>query len=216
MDLPEAVESLPAFSALAANVHGGSGKSKKKKKKRNKKGKGKGRKLDGGETGEDSTPARPCDPLPDCRRAQLVDYLQPISTMLDARTITSRDPPPVDTGSEYDAHGRNGSEAPKVPPSRAYDGTLADFMGLALVGHFARRLPRTLAALFDDFECHPPDKLASALAEALTSKVDMALDGVGQGVGEERGGDAMDCVPTAVDKPSASGERDECTLGRHF
>lgn len=71
--------------------------------------------------------------------------------------------------------------------SRAYDGTLADFMGLALVEHFAARLPRTLGALFEDFECHPPDALTAALTETPTS-ASCAATGGAVAVGNEAGG----------------------------
>eukprot|EP00903_Cladosiphon_okamuranus_P005355 g5350.t1 len=164
MDLPEAPESLQAFLSLDASEVGdasGDGYDSKGKK-----GKGKGKRKKRKRKGKDTAPTRPSDPLPDCRRNRLVDYLQPISTMLDACTVTK--PPPVDDGG---GRGGGGTSADgdktkgtgKGSQSRAYDGTLADFMGLALVEHFAERLPRTLAALFEDFECHPPDALTAAL-----------------------------------------------------
>lgn len=155
MDLPDAPGSLAAFSALAMSggvsnyKKGSKGKGKAKGKKRRRKDSGR---TDGGNATE-----RPSDPLPDIRRILLVDYLQPISTMLDACTVT-RAPASNDSSG---VAGTKGGQA------RAYDGTLADFMGLALVKHFASRLPRTLAALFEDFECHPPDSLAAALEGTL-------------------------------------------------
>ncbi|CAN0327888.1 unnamed protein product, partial [Ectocarpus sp. 12 AP-2014] len=165
MDLPETPDSLVAFSSLAAGEMGDPTDDKGRKSKG--KGKRKKRKRKGGP----STPARPSDPLPNCRRMRLVDYLQPISTMLDACTVT-KPPPPTDDGGGTKVDGRVGKA--KGFESRAYDGTLADFMGLALVEHFAARLPRTLGALFDDFECHPPDALTALLTGAPPS--DSCLD----------------------------------------
>ncbi|CAM9580439.1 unnamed protein product [Ectocarpus fasciculatus] len=89
MDLPETPDSLAAYSSLAAGEMGDPTDDKGRKSKG--KGKRKKRKRKGGP----STPARPSDPLPDCRRMRLVDYLQPISTMLDACTVTK--PPPLPT-----------------------------------------------------------------------------------------------------------------------
>ncbi|CBJ27269.1 expressed unknown protein [Ectocarpus siliculosus] len=165
MDLPETPDSLVAFSALASGEMGDPTDDKGRKSKG--KGKRKKRKRKGGP----SIPARPSDPLPDCRRMRLVDYLQPISTMLDACTVT-KPPPPPDDGGRAKVDGGVGKT--KGFESRAYDGTLADFMGLALVEHFAARLPRTLGALFDDFECHPPDALTTVLTGAPPS--DSCLD----------------------------------------
>lgn len=202
MDLPEAPESLAAFSALAAGEEeDGSGDAKggKSKKGRGKKGKGKGKKRGrkGGAGGADDkpeTPKRPSDPLPDCRRTRLVDYLQPISTMLDACTFTK--PPPLDEGGDDggggggDAKvdgGKAGGGRGKGFQPRAYDGTLADFLGLALVEHFAARLPRTLAALFEDFECHPPEVLTAALTETPTTTGCTAAGGAAA-TGNDAGG----------------------------
>lgn len=168
MDLPETPDSLVAFSALAAGEMGDPIDDKGRKSKG--KGKRKKRKRKDGP----STPARPSDPLPDCRRMRLVDYLQPISTMLDACTVT-KPPPPPDDGGGTKVDGGVGKT--KGFESRAYDGMLADFMGLALVEHFAARLPRTLGALFDDFECHPPDALTAVLTGAPPS--DSCLDACG-------------------------------------
>ncbi|CAN0477615.1 unnamed protein product [Ectocarpus sp. 12 AP-2014] len=164
MDLPETPDSLVAFSSLAAGEMGDptDGKGRKSKGKGKGKGKRKKRKRKDGP----STPARPSDPLPDCRRMRLVDYLQPISTMLDACTVT-KPAPPTDDGGGTKVDGGVGKT--KGFESRAYDGTLTDFMGLALVEHFAARLPRTLGALFDDFECHPPDALTAVLTGAPPS-----------------------------------------------
>lgn len=173
MDLPETSDSLVAFSTLAAMETTENAKSKKSK------GKGKKRKRGrkGGPTDEPSAPTRPSDPLPDCRRTRLVDYLQPISTMLDACTVTK--PPPADDNSRGGASvagdSTTGKKAKKGFQSRAYDGTLADFMGLALVEHFAPRLAVTLGALFEDFECHPPDSLTAALAGTSTSDSGVAI-----------------------------------------
>lgn len=164
MDLPEAPESLKAFSSLAASEMGDSSGDANDSKSKKGKGKGKRKKR----KRKESAPAltRPSDPLPDCRRTRLVDYLQPISTMLDACTVTR--PPPVDDGGGGGASADGDKAKGKGAQSRAYDGTLADFMGLALVEHFRDRLPRTLAALFDDFECHPPDALTAALTGTPT------------------------------------------------
>lgn len=179
MDLPDAPESLEVFSSLAASKVGDtSGDAKKSKGK----GKRKKRKR------KESAPTRPSDPLPDCQRARLVDYLQPISTMLDACTVTK--PPPVDDNDGGGAAGVDGDKVggkTKGSQSRAYDGTLSDFMGLALVEHFAERLPRTLGALFDDFECHPPDALTAALTGAPSS-TDCSVTGGTVAMGNEAGG----------------------------
>lgn len=98
MDLPETPESLAAFSSLAASETGdASGDAKHGKSKKGKgKGRGKKRRREGSRTDESGAPTRPSDPLSDCRRTRLVDYLQPISTMLDACTVTK--PPPLDDG----------------------------------------------------------------------------------------------------------------------
>lgn len=178
MDLPETPASLAAFSSLAA------GEMRKGKKGKGKKGKGKKRRREGGKTDEPGAPTRPSDPLPDCRRTRLVDYLQPISTMLDARTVTNL--PPLDDGSNGGGGSNVGCKT-RGFQSRAFDGTLADFMGLALVEHFASRLPRTLGALFEDFECHPPDALTAALTGAPTS-ASCAATGGAVAVGSEAGG----------------------------
>ncbi|CAN0091694.1 unnamed protein product [Scytosiphon promiscuus] len=169
MDLPESSDSLVAFCSLAANETTDNDNAKTKKGK-SKKGKKKKRQRKGGGEGEPSTLKRPSDPLPDCRRTRLVDYLQPISTMLDACTVT-KPPPPDDSSGGAGGAGNStaGDKSNKGFQSRAYDGTLADFMGLALVEHFAPRLAATLGALFDDFECHPPDSLTAALAGGATS-----------------------------------------------
>lgn len=186
MDLPEAPESLQAFFSLAASEMGdasGDGNDSKSKKGKSK-GKRKKRKR------KDTAPTRPSDPLPDCRRTRLVDYLQPISTMLDACTVTK--PPPVDDGGGGDgtsADADKGKTTGKGSQSRAYDGTLADFMGLALVEHFAERLPRTLAALFEDFECHPPEALTAALTGTGTpSSARCSAAGGAVAAGSEAGG----------------------------
>jgi len=139
--LPSILPSLPPGRPRA-----GLGKGKK--------GKGKKRGRKGGGADTPGTPTRPSDPLPDRRRTRLVDYLQPISTMLDACTFTK--PPPLneeDGGGDAKVDGgkAEGGKGKGFQP-RAYDGTLADFLGLALVEHFAARLPRTLAALFGSKE----------------------------------------------------------------
>lgn len=209
MDLPEAPASLAAFSCLATSgtdmVDGDVRKSSKNKKR---KGKGKRRPSKGKGADESSAPVRPSDPLPDNRRTRLVDYLQPISTMLDACTVTTVPAPTIEDG---DANGvaRSGGRAFK---SRAYDGTLTDFLGLALVEHFASRLPRTLAALFEDFECHPPNTLAAALANTPTIDSGMALDTIGatdKGVGSEpsKGSSAgMEAASRTVEDLSKAGK----------
>lgn len=178
MDLPETPESLAAFSSLAA------GEMRKSKKGKGK-GKGKKRRREGGKTDESGTPIRPSDPLPDCRRARLVDYLQPISTMLDACTVT-KPPPLLDDGATGGGGSKVGDKT-KGFQSRAFDGTLADFLGLALVEHFASRLPRTLGALFEDFEYHPPDALTAALTGTPRS-VSCASAGGANAAGNEAGG----------------------------
>lgn len=188
MDLPEAPASLAAFSALATSgtetLDGDVRKSSK-----NKKGKGKGKRRARKGKGADESPApvRPSDPLPDSRRTRLVDYLQPISTMLDACTVTTAPAPTPNEDGDANGGARSGGGA-SVFQSRAYDGTLTDFLGLALVENFASRLPRTLAALFEDFECHPPNTLAAALAKTPAIDGGMAEDtagAVGNGVGSE-------------------------------
>lgn len=182
MDLPEAPESLNAFASLVASEMGDAsgdasdGKGKRGKGKSKGKGKRKKRKR------KEAAPTRPSDPLPDCRRTRLVDYLQPISTMLDACTVTK--PPPVDDGGG--GASTDGDKA-KGAQSRAYDGTLADFMGLALVEHFAERLPRTLSALFEDFERHPPDALTAALT-GTSSSAGRSATGGAVAAGNEAGG----------------------------
>ena len=216
MDLADAPESLAAFSVLAAcETEGGGGgdakggKSKKGKGKKGKKGKKGGRKA--------SPPERPSDPLPDCRRTRLVDYLQPISTMLDACTFT-KPPPPLDDGGGDGGGGANvgggraaGGKGKGFQP-RAYDGTLADFLGLALVEHFAARLPRTLSALFEDFECHPPEALAAALAGTTTivgctAAGGAVADGNGAGGGGSKEADTVvagaSCGPPAEGRSAA-------------
>lgn len=192
MDLLEAPESVAAFSALAASAgqdaDDGGRSSKGKKGKWKRKGKGKKRGRKGGGQDGDSGAARPSDPLPACTRARLVDFLQPISTMLDARTVT-RAPSTDDGGAVNGGGGGNGGSQ-----SRAYDGTLADFMSLALVEHFQVPLPKTLVALFDDFEYHPPDALAAALGGTLSGGGDAAAgsdrkSGTDIDVGAQRGKD---------------------------
>lgn len=175
MDLPETPNSLAAFASLAAGEMGDLTDDKGRKSKG--KGKRKKRKRKDGP----STPARPSDPLPDCRRMRLVDYLQPISTMLDACTVTKPPPPPDDSGG---TNVDGGVGKTKGFEFRAYDGTLSDFMGLALVEHFATRLPRTLGALFEDFECHPPDALTAVLTGAPPSDGCVDTGGAIAGGGE--------------------------------
>lgn len=190
MDLPESPESLNAFSSLAASETGdasgdaiGGVKSKKGKDKRKRR-----RRKE-----KESAPKRPSDPLPACRRARLVDYLQPISTMLDACTVTK--PPPVnDDGGGASADG----DKAKGSQSRAYDGTLADFMGLALVEHFAERLPRTLGALFEDFERHPPPALTAALTGTPSSAGRLATGGAVAAGNEAGGGASKDETDTVL------------------
>lgn len=178
MDLPDAPSSLTAFSSLSASEMGDASGDANDSKSKKGKGKGKGKKR----KRKESAPIRPSDPLPDSRRARLVDYLQPISTMLDACTVT-KPPPADDGGSGPSADGDKG----KGSQSRAYDGTLADFMGLALVEHFAERLPRTLGALFEDFERHPPDALTAALT-GTPSSVSCSVTGGAVAAGSEAGG----------------------------
>lgn len=202
MDLPDTVESLAAFSALStsgaeeASSDGRDGKGKKGKGK----GKGKKRRCKGSGTDDNGAPVRPCDPLPDGRRARLVDYLQPISTMLDACTVTRA---PHGGGGRVDAGG--GSGGSKGFQSRAYDGTLADFMGLALVEHFALRLPRTLAALFEDFECLPPDALAGALSRTSPSGSHATTGNTG-GVGKDTGAQSGKESTAVVERASCVAE----------
>lgn len=159
MGLPDTPESRAAFAALARSGAGcdGGGKDGKKSKKSKKKRKQK-QESRGAESG-DGAPVRPVDPLPDARRNLLESYLQPISTMLDACTIMPAQSSTGDTAKSGDGRATN-------LETRAFNGTLADFMTLALVEHFATRLPRTLLALFDDFERPPPDALTAALSEA--------------------------------------------------
>lgn len=184
MDLPEAPESsLKAFSSLAASEMGDASGDASDSKSKKGKGKGKGKRKK--RRRKETAPTRPCDPLPDCRRARLVDYLQPISTMLDACTVTK--PPQVDDGGGGGASADGEKAKGKGTQSRAYDGTLADFMGLALVEHFCERLPRTLAALFEDFERHPPDALTAALTGTPTS-AGGATAGGAVAAGSEAGG----------------------------
>lgn len=199
MDLPETPESVTAFVALATSGTGQANGEAQPGKVKKGKGKGKGKKRrrkDSGDACEERAPVRPSDPLPDYRRTRLVDYLQPISTMLDACTVTGA--PPADDGGCGGGTG-NGFH------SRAYDGTLSDFMGLSLVAHFASRLPRTLAALFEDFELHPPDALAATLGESQGSDHQGPSRGGGGGTGEAAGsgpcreanstvGDSTSCV----------------------
>lgn len=206
MDLPETPESAKAFSSLAASEMGdasGDGKDGKDGKGKNGKGKGKGKRKRRQQ--KESAPTRPSDPLPDCRRARLVDYLQPISTMLDACTVTS--PPPVDDGSGGGGASVNGDKVggkTKGSQSRAYDGTLADFMGLALVEHFAERLARTLGALFEDFERHPPDALTAALTGTLTSAGCSATVGAVAAGNEAGGGPSKETGSVLGDAPLAA------------
>lgn len=220
MDLPDIPEALAVFAALAtsrAAAAGGEddcshrgGKGKKGK------GKGKGkRKRKGGGKDDDSAPIRPCDPLPAVRRMRLESLLQPISTMLDACTVTRAVPAAGDVGGAGGGGDDGGTNAQSGGTAngfhvRAYDGTLADFMGFALVEHFASRLPRTLAALFEDFERHPPDLLTAALAAASCSApsggcaaVAVAGDG---GQAEEKTGRTKEAAPPGVDvgEPAAA------------
>lgn len=192
MDLADTPESTAAFAALARSGTGSSneegdrsGKSKKGKDKKGKKGKRKKKARGGGCSDRDSAPVRPADPLPDARRARLESYLQPISTMLDACTVMRAPPPSSDIdnngnrtslGGGSDRGSGGGSTTNGFHP-RAYDGTLADFMELALVEHFASKLPRTLLALFDDFERDPPDSL-TALAKASLNTSQIATKNV--------------------------------------
>ena len=209
MDLPEAPASLAAFSALATSgtetVDGDVRKSSKKKK-----GKGKARARKGSGADESSAPVRPSDPLPAYRRTRLVDYLQPISTMLDACTVTTASAPI--TNEDADANSASRSGGTSAFQSRAYDGTLTDFLGLALVEHFASRLPRTLAALFEDFECHPPNTLAAALAKTPTIEGGMAVDtagaaGKGEGSEPSKGSSAgVESGSRTAEDPSTSGK----------
>ncbi|CAM9540691.1 unnamed protein product, partial [Hapterophycus canaliculatus] len=181
MDLPETSVSQVAFSSLAGNEASEATEDAKRKKNKGSKDKGKGKKRKRGRKGSGmdkvSSLTRPSDPLPDRRRTRLVDYLQPISTMLDACTVTNR--PTADdstggAGGAGDSAAGSKSNNKKGFQPRAYDGTLADFMGLALVEHFSPRLAATLGALFEDFECHPPDSLTAALGRASTSDGGMA------------------------------------------
>lgn len=252
MDLPDTPETLEVFSALATSRTGtdetpddnedtGSkdkGKKKKKKKRKRKRAKD-----------DDSAPIRPCDPLPTARRTRLESFLQPISTMLDACTVTRAVPPAGDVGGGgggdggTNAQSGGGVVANGFHP-RAYDGTMADFMGLGLVEHFAARLPRTLAALFEDFERHPPETLMAALAsasaastsataesscapsgdsaaatEATAARVDEVGDESRKDEGAGRGKEAAPPVMPVVE-PAATfaGESDIrfASLGRHF
>ncbi|CAM9648793.1 unnamed protein product, partial [Laminaria digitata] len=220
MDLPEAPASLAAFSALATSttetVDGNGRKNSKSKNGRKGKGKRKRRARKGSGVDESSAPVRPSDPLPDSRRTRLVDYLQPISTMLDACTVTTAPAPTTNEGGDGNDGARSGGGTSSFQ-SRAYDGTLTDFLGLALVEHFASRLPHTLAALFEDFECHPPKTLAAALAETPTIDggggvaVDTAGAAAGkEGVGSEpskgSGSTGMEAASRAVEDPGAGNE----------
>lgn len=175
MDLPDIPEAVAAFSALA--TAGAGGKNLGDKDNKEEKGKGKAnrkrKRKSGGGKDKDSDPIRPSDPLPDARRTRLGSFLQPISTMLDSCTVTRATIPAGDGagGAGNGGRGVNSSRNEVTNASnssRAYDGTLADFMGLALVEHFASRIPRTLSALFDDFERLPPDSLTAALTKSST------------------------------------------------
>lgn len=198
MDLPETPQSLTAFTALATSGTGkanGEPRSSKGKKSKGK-GKGKKRRRRDSDAREEQAPVRPSDPLPDYRRTRLVDYLQPISTMLDACTVTGA--PPADDG----GGGVNGGGgAANGFNSRAYDGTLSDFMELSLVAHFASRLPRTLSALFDDFERHPPDTLVAALDDTQGSEHQGPSREAG-GVGEAAGAGCCREADTVIDSAS--------------
>lgn len=205
MDLPETPQSLTAFTALATSGTGKANGEPRSSKGKKGKGKGKRRRRRDSDACEEQAPVRPSDPLPDYRRARLVDYLQPISTMLDACTVTEA--PPADDGGGGAASGFS---------SRAYDGTLSNFMELSLVAHFASRLPRTLSALFDDFERHPPDALAAALDDTQGSEHQGPSRGAG-GVGETAGAGCcreadtlIDSTSYAVKEPAREGRTRSC------
>ncbi|CAM9348633.1 unnamed protein product [Ascophyllum nodosum] len=182
MDLPDTPESIAVFTSLEASGRdkmmddaGAGGDDSKSGKV---KGKGKKRRRKSKKQDQTGAPVRPSDPLPDHRRARLVDLLQPISTLLESRTIVGARFASDEGAAEAVAvgGGTNGSR------SRAYDGTLADFMGLALVKNFGPQLPRTLLALYEDFEYHPPDALAAMVAGACQGEAD-AVDAVESRVG---------------------------------
>lgn len=211
MDLPEAPASLAAFSALATSgTETLDGDVRKNSKSKKGKGKGKRRARKGKGADESSAPVRPSDPLPDYRRTRLVDYLQPISTMLDACTVTTAPAPTTNEDGDANGGARSGGGTSAFQ-SRAYDGTLTDFLGLALVENFASRLPRTLAALFEDFECHPPNTLAAALAKTPATDGGIAEDtagALGTGVGSEpsKGSIAeMEGAARTAEDPSKAG-----------
>lgn len=193
MDLPDNPESAAVFSALEA-----SGRDKIAGESRAEKGKGKGkgkrrRRKDGGQK-QTGAPQRPSDPFPDHRRARLVDLLRPISTLLDTHAIV--DAPLVRDGAAAEGSG-GGTDRSR---SRAYDGTIADFMGFALTENFAPRLPRTLVALFEDFEYHPPDALFRALEGGCREVVGAVEEDKGKDVGSSNGTNGLktsvDCDPS--------------------
>lgn len=188
MDLPDAPQNAAVFSALEASgrdkIVGASRAGKGK-------GKGKGKRRRRKDSGQEQTGAahRPSDPLPDHRRARLVDLLRPISTLLDAHAIV--DSPLAKDGAAGEGN-RGGTDRLR---SRAYDGTIADFMGFALTKYFAPRLPRTLVSLFEDFEYHPPDLLLKMLEGGFGAK-----EGEGKDVGDSNDTNGLktsvDCDPS--------------------
>lgn len=200
MDLPDTPESAAFFSCLEA-----SGRDKTVGESRGGKGKGKRRRRKDGGQEQTGAAQRPSDPLPGHRRARLVDLLRPISTLLDAHAIV--DAPPVRDGAAGEGNG-GGTDRLR---SRAYDGTIADFMGIALTENFAPRLPRTLVSLFEDFEYHPPDALLRALEGGSREVVDAAEEVKGKDVVDSNDTNGL---KTSVDcDPSREGDSTGMTRG---
>ncbi|CAM9379691.1 unnamed protein product, partial [Choristocarpus tenellus] len=175
----------------------GKGKGKNKVKSTRKgKGKGKGRsdRTDAEEEEEDDIWSWvgewgwPSDPLPALHQRRLEEYLQPISTILDAGTLTEEVQSLGAVGSTVSTTRNNNS-------LRACNGTLGEFLEFGLADNFSSSLPRTLEGLFEELERPQPNALVEALADLSGGPI------LGPGVGE--GGSQGGGVGTAGDASKA-------------